>query len=117
LSEDTVLWLNCTGTRHLIPNVVINEVLISSIHATNLLTNVSIEESVLRDSTGRLVLSFKISITSDTRLTFECDRSSNYCYKSCIPADSAYAARFSCLSLGDLFHILCVGVVLAIDNN
>ena len=81
MSEDTVLWLNCTGTRHLIPNVVINEVLISSIHATNLLTNVSIEESVLRDSTGRLVLSFKLSVTSGTRLTFECDMSSNYGYK------------------------------------
>lgn len=83
LSEDTVLRLNCTGTRQLTPNVVINEVLISSIHATDLLTNFSIEESVLRDSTGRLVLSFKmpISVTSETRLTFECDKSSNYCYK------------------------------------
>lgn len=81
LSEDTVLWLNCTGTRHLTPNVFINEVLISSINATNLLTNFSIEESVQRDSTGRLVLSFKLSVKSETRLTFECDKSSNYGYK------------------------------------
>ena len=80
LSEDTVLELYCTGTQKSIPSVAVNEIPISSSNATDLLANLSVEEIVLRDSTGRLVLYFKLNVTSEPLVNFTCDRSSNYCY-------------------------------------
>lgn len=80
LSEDTVLELYCTGTQKSIPFVAVNEVPISSSNATELLANLSVEESVQRDSTGRLVLYFKQNVTSEPLVNFTCGRSSNYCY-------------------------------------
>ena len=65
------------------PHVTINELPVASSNATELLANLSVEESVLRDSAGRLVLYFKLNVTSELEapLTVECTRSSNYCYK------------------------------------
>ena len=82
LSEDTLLEINCTGTRTLTPRVAINGIAVSSGNATELLTSLGAEESVIRDSTGRLVLCFRLSVTSELEapLTVECTRSSNYDY-------------------------------------
>ena len=82
LSEDTLLEMYCTGTRTLTAYVTINGIAVSSGNATKLLTSLGVEESVMRDSTGRLVLCFRLNLTSEFEapLTVECTRSSNYDY-------------------------------------
>ena len=81
LSEDTLLVMYCTGTRTMPPHVTINETPVASNNATELLARLGVEESVMRDSTGRLVLCFRLDVTNEAlHLTVECNGSSNYDY-------------------------------------